>query len=241
MEEQKILRFKRLAKIFKFGISYYVLVGAVIIGFGGFIQAISLLEMNISFLRFFSSTQMLNDGLTGLVLLIPIIFIAIISYVLFWDSDKYFGFFYFLIVLLLILGVIGFGLIKFTTLQQTLFSASFLIGFTLLAIYALLSAYKKVKSLLLPIVIFLCLGIMLYSNYYFDNKIVDVNIFVEWENQLANKDDLICYLEEQTYFIEDYNINYFNDKYIFIEFNYSTGTKFRVLPIELLFSNSNCH
>lgn len=239
MQVKRNRKFERLVKVFKIGISSYTFIAAVIIAFGGLIQVLILLEMNLTFLRFFSSTQMLNDGLIGLILISPFLVFGIVSYIFFWDSDKYFNIIYLFLLLICLPVIFIFGNVSFDTTPEAVCWTSFILTFTLLGAHIFFSIFKKLNNTLLKLTS-ISLFIAFISLFFIDEPSHRINIFNHWENSLANKDDLVCHLKKQPYFTEDYKILYFNDEYIFVRFHYASDEKIRIFPFETMFEHSEC-
>lgn len=213
---------------------------------GGTIQVLQLTLMSTSFVRFFSVTQSINDGIFSLFfvvvisLIVIIIFFFRVPYLNFknktlnritigWIKDIIRFcidvFVYTCIFFSVFFGVCFFIRSDFSIIE--VFYVLFFLSFIIAILMVIILNRKKKKELTtneLPkkeknYDHIKWYHLVIYYSLFFILILFTINFANSRFDGIQNKEYIYCYLDtkEFEYDIEEYEIRYFNDKYIFVE------------------------
>ena len=218
-------------------VKYLPLYAAIPILLGSFYQSYNLISINIGFLRFFSTSQLISDGLAMLLPTIFLAFISTIIIILFSDENKafLFGFIFFYYII---------DISKLLTSEHPLFQNIrfwiLLIVTILIITLFILMAFKDY----FVGVFFITLAVMGFLSFiYIAGLIFYYTIATSSDslglNKLENLKNVEC-LVNQNLNEANPEIKYFNDKYIFVEFGKNDQRKIRIFPFEEFYNFKSC-
>lgn len=217
---------------------------------GGFWQLIELMSIDTSYLRFFSLTQVIADGLIILIILLFSYFIYLLFFKLVFEdnkletnkSDLAFNIFRLLSFTVLLI----YFLYKIYINKKIEFSNFLLVIFCIVGIYRyireILKNSNKINNKLKEIIVnnsteitlFLMLAIgFLFVGFITFNKLFHNTYFIP--TNLKNITNIECYLDKKK---NEFELLYFNDNYIFVEIKDTQQVE--IIKFEELLNKENC-
>ena len=217
---------------------------------GGLYQLFNLLFIGISYVRFFSTTQLIQDGLAFLILFLLMYALAILTKVRSekrakdkieekGDSETFYW--------KLMLTYVTVGIIS-TTYHRFPFKDWITGIFYFSGSAALLGTWSGL--LLKDFGIFKEKFFLKWMRIFYRTFLITfilsfVFIFRLLNNlgessSLSNIQNVYCYLESHAFSADSYEILYFNDKYIFVEETIGEKNKIRILPFSTFFESTKC-
>lgn len=225
---------------FKDNLEIFILIPTIL---GGLWQLIELIRIDLSYVRFFSISQVISDGL--LVLMFGLVFILLPRLVFakasLEDSETSSGkifiafqIFYVLLWIWLLISTIK-KIIEngFSTLTIIIFYVATILLFN--SIYIVISRFFKIDRIVYLIIIG---GIYLFFILYFIKNIFNIfhNLYhMPSEKELKNIEYLECYLNKKK---NEFEFLYANDNYIFVEDNKTK--QIEIVNFEELMNKENC-
>jgi len=210
---------------------YWWLAALIPLLIGGFSQFISLTKLDISYLRLFSKTQLLNDGVMLIVTLAIFVFLFAGIPILLLKNKL--NIWYKLALGLSFCVIVAYYLEKiyFASEKGEIIGYIFLIIlFSATPIFIFLSFFRSFENKILIIFQTFYLCLILIITYLICIFIILGDHFMIPKN-LQNTENITC-PENKTC-----TLKYFNDKYLFIEekINNSEDKKIRIEPFENIF------
>ncbi|MCM8570268.1 hypothetical protein NE848_12815 [Gramella jeungdoensis] len=239
------LDFSRFLKVLKSIKEYYVLIASVPIVIGAIHQIYSLFSISPEYIRFFSPSQLLKDGLVYLSIFYYPIFIILLVYILMGlDSFKAIG----LTLILLLNTFILWFIPDIFNLYVDTGDADFLYTVVCLTLFIIFGSLVgvvfifKIKNTYIttPLIIIMSVLFLWLLHIAITNGGKEKGLYQD--KRFGNKENVDCYIRQQSYYQEDYSIEYFNDEYIFLVFNGdSKEREVRVLKFDILLNDSLCN
>ena len=232
------LRWRRYRKVLKNIKDNYVLIATIPILIGGGAQLMGLLDLGIQYIRFFSSTQMLKDGLTILPIFLFISIWAVVIHI-FYDLKKRKSYNYFLFGFIPHFIILNFYL-GFSFKDEPYLYTYGAVSFTLTSIAVILMLIQdKFNFNFLKIIygILLLSGISILLFFY---SLFNSDLSSSKSVQYPNYQNVECYIEKQYYYNEIYEVKYFNDEFIFIRFTNEDKDEIRVIPFDVMLNDTYC-
>ncbi|MCL8007226.1 hypothetical protein M8845_07295 [Gelidibacter japonicus] len=220
---------------------YYILFASIPLFLGGSIQIISLMVVGKNYIRFFSTTQLLTDGLIVLIYIFIFLAAVFILIGLGWVFTRgkipalvlSFSFSY--IALRTIIE--NWTLIRQFDFDSNTESALWL--FTVIILSNLIFWIKR--PVYISIISYVGLFII---GFYILLLSVNIGISSFIENfslgNMKNKKNLECVLERDNIEFTDFKVVYYNDKYLFINLKIDQESEIIVLPFQALFEGEAC-
>ncbi|RXR17359.1 hypothetical protein EQG63_11260 [Flavobacterium amnicola] len=233
-------RFKKAVKFLQDNFNLIILIPTVL---GGFWQLIELLRIDTSFVRFFSITQVISDGLILMFLLICsyLIYIYIFKIHDIKSSDNevkipydYLLFKYIILFIFIIMLSIWFWTIE--SKKITTSSFFFVFSFFVLCIKVFRDivlqhfgkdGYRYLNATAF-ILVFLCIH---YNDLFFKN--FHKMYFLPFN--LKNTKYIECYIGKNK---NEFELLYFNDKYIFVQIKKTK--EIEIINFDEMFKKDNC-
>lgn len=229
---------KNILNLIKDNINLLILIPTVL---GGFWQLMELVRIEISFIRFFSLTQVVSDGLVILFLLLIFMFVNLGLFIKDKKDDNTLSPYeeYFSVkFLMLLLFLTGFGravyLLKykeFTTPNIVVLYLFFVLSLRVIKdiiIQKLGDGIKFYYGYIALLVILVCM-------YFIDNVFIKFHHLYYVPSNIKNIEYLECYTGKKK---KDFELLYFNDKFIFVKDNKSK--QIEIINFEELLNKDNC-
>ncbi|MDT0685561.1 hypothetical protein [Autumnicola psychrophila] len=228
-EEDVVLTVQRFVIFLKKNIAF---LSSIPILLGGIFQVIYLLNINFSFLKFFSGTQMVSDGL---LMIFPFL-ILLFCYFLWSRTLKGKIPHGIMAVLLTIIHIPVLIKVGKYPLEMEMF---ILTGFTLLNyLYSFLIPQKnRLRMNALKGVNGLYIGT--YGLFLFLNGFSFINSKSSLQN-MTNIENVYCFLGKEGYNTKNSEILYYNDKYLFVEMGNVGERKVRIYPFQIFLDFKAC-
>lgn len=235
-------KFKSVIKFLQDNINVVILIPTVL---GGFWQLIELLRIDTSFVRFFSITQVISDGLIILFLLICLYLIYLYVFKiedlnLNDDEEKvkppYENIFVKYILLILFLAMLGIGIWSTNFDKISTFSFFFLLLFfvVIAKVYRdiILHHFDNDSYRYLNATAFILFALFIgYSDLFF--KHFHKMYYVPFN--LKNTKYIECYIDKKK---NEFELLYFNDKFIFVQIKKTQ--EIEIINFEEMFKKDNC-
>ena len=209
---------------------------------GGFWQLIELLRMDVSFVRFFSITQVVSDGL---IILFLIVNYLIIHWLVFFEdidlknektiTDSIYVKLILFLFIALIFGIVVYKIYNKQTFNTIDLAVVIYTGLLFLRVLRDLLVYRfgqelKKKYLLILVVSSIPLILININNL----TLIFHNLFHS-PNNIKNIEYLECYTGKKK---KDFELLYFNDKYVFVKDIKSK--QIEIINFEEMLNKDNC-
>ena len=233
-------RVKKVLDYIKENINILILIPTVL---GGFWQLLELVRIEISFIRFFSLTQVVSDGLVVLFLLLIFVFINLSVFVKEKkddDDNTISPYEEYLIVKLglLILFLVGFGYSLYVLSHKEFTTAHLIILYTFF-----ISSIKVIRDLIIKkfgdifkdYYSLIVLVVFQISLYFMNSIFTKFHHLYYVPSNIKNIEYLECYTGKKK---KDFELLYFNDKYVFVKDIKSK--QIEIINFEEMLNKDNC-
>ncbi|RAK21630.1 hypothetical protein B0I03_10562 [Flavobacterium aquaticum] len=231
-------RVKKVLHLIKENINLLILIPTVL---GGFWQLLELVRIEISFIRFFSLTQVVSDGLVVLFLLLIFVFINLSVFVKEKKDDNTLSpYEEYLAVKLLLLGlfVLGFGYSLYVLSHKEFTTPHLIILYTFF-----ISSIKVIRDIIIKkygdifkdyysLIVLLVFQISLY---FMNSIFTKFHHLYYVPSNIKNIEYLECYTGKKQ---KDFELLYFNDKYVFVKDIKSK--QIEIINFEEMLNKDNC-
>ena len=231
-------RVKKVLHLIKENINLLILIPTIL---GGFWQLLELVRIEISFIRFFSLTQVVSDGLVILFLLLIFMIVNLGLFIKDKKDDDTLSPYeeYFLVkFLLLLLFLTGFGRAvyllnykEFTTINIVVLYLFFVLSLRVIKdiiVKKFGDVFKNYYSLIVLIVFQISL-------YFMNSIFIKFHQLYYVPSNIKNIEYLECYTGKKK---KDFELLYFNDKYVFIKD--VNSKQIEIINFEEMLNKNNC-
>jgi len=219
---------------------YYTFIALFPFLLGGIVQCYNLFTIGIGYIRFFSPTQLLQDGL----ILISIMFLVLcIPLVLsfFWGIWK--GASIGLVLMLLIYISLLIHQINRENLEWNIPQTINIVAFILMFITSIFNSLLVFKKLYKPNLFRVFMGFAVLSLVF-----AFLSIFLYprelkpayTPQEFGNIANLSCVIQNEHIENTGFKLLYFNDKYLFVEILNGEQKEIRIFPFETFYDSSKC-
>jgi hypothetical protein len=236
--KELLARYKYLELIIK---KYYTVIALFPFLLGGIVQCYQLFKIGIGYIRFFSSTQLLQDGLViisimFLVFCIPLVLSFFLGFLKGWGIG--------VVLMLLIYTFLLIHQINRENFEWNIaqkLNVALLIVMLITSIFNFFLLYKKIyKPNLFRV--FVGFGILVFvfmflSLYLYPRESKPALTPQEFGN-IAN---LRCVIKNENIENTGFKLLYFNDRYLFVEILNGEQKEIRIFPFETFYDSSKCN